>query len=98
VACVAPEGTTRAAESPIAGPAAAAPVEPQADAEAILIGMAKLLSRTQRFSVNIRSGYDAVQPFGQKIEFGEKCTFTVSRPDRMRAEVAQRRRQTPRPV
>jgi hypothetical protein len=89
VACAAPEATTRSAESPIAGPAAAAPVQPQADAEAILMGMAELLSRTQRFSVNVRSGYDTVQPSGQKIEFGENRTFTVSRPDRMRVDVEQ---------
>ncbi len=86
VACAAPEATSRAAESPLAGPAAAAPVEPHADAEAILMGMAELLSRTQRFSVNVRSGYDAVQPSGQKIEFGDNRTLTVSRPDRLRAE------------
>lgn len=86
VACAAPEATTRSTESPTAEPAAAAPVEPQADAEAILMGMAKLLSRTQRFSVNVRSSYDAVQPSGQKIEFGDVRTLTVSRPDRMRVE------------
>ncbi|MGQ0593776.1 MAG: DUF2092 domain-containing protein [Gammaproteobacteria bacterium] len=86
VACAAPEATTRAAESPVAGPAAATPVEPQADAEAILMGMAELLSRTQRFSVNVLSSYDTVQPSGQKIEFGDNRTLTVSRPDRMRAE------------
>ena len=50
------------------------------------MGMAKLLSRTQRFSVNVRSSYDAVQPSGQKIEFGDSRTLTVSRPDRMRVE------------
>ncbi|MDQ3774158.1 MAG: DUF2092 domain-containing protein [Pseudomonadota bacterium] len=85
VACAGPEATSRSAESPIAGPAAA-PVQPQADAEAILMGMAELLSRTQRFSVNVRSSYDAVQPSGQKIEFGDSRTLTVSRPDRMRVE------------
>ena len=53
----------------------------------ILMGRARLLSRPQPFSVNIRSGYDAVQPSGQKIESGEKRTLTESRPDRMRAEV-----------
>jgi hypothetical protein len=86
VACAAPEATTRAAESPTAEPAAAAPVQPQADAEALLMGMAEFLSRTQRFSVNVRSAYDAVQPSGQKIEFGDSRMLTVSRPDRMRVE------------
>lgn len=50
------------------------------------MGMAELLSRTQRFSVNVLSSYDAVQPSGQRIEFGDSRTFTVSRPDRMRVE------------
>ncbi|MGH8572825.1 MAG: DUF2092 domain-containing protein, partial [Gammaproteobacteria bacterium] len=86
VACAAPEATTRSAESPTAGPAAASPVQPQADAEAILMRMAEFLSRTQRFNVNVRSNYDAVQPSGQKIEFGDSRTLTVSRPDRMRID------------
>lgn len=50
------------------------------------MAMAELLSRTQRFSVNVRSAYDAVQPSGQKIEFSESRTLAVRRPDRMRIE------------
>jgi hypothetical protein len=61
--------------------------DPQA--KAFLMGMAKFLAQTQRFSVNIRSGYDAVQESGQKIEFGEIRKLTVSRPDRLRIEVEQ---------
>ena len=48
--------------------------------------MADFLGGTQRFSVSVRAGYDAVQKSGQKIEFGEMRKVTVSRPDRLRME------------
>ncbi|OUL80351.1 hypothetical protein CA603_32070 [Paraburkholderia hospita] len=48
--------------------------------------MAEFLGGTPSFRVGVRSGYDAVQPSGQKIEFGEYRTVTLSRPDRMRVE------------
>jgi hypothetical protein len=60
--------------------------ESQVRARAILMGMADFLAGTQRFSVSLRAGYDAVQPSGQKIEFGEMRKVTVSRPDRLRIE------------
>jgi hypothetical protein len=63
--------------------------EPQADAEAILMDMAKFLSQAQRFTVSIRGSYDVVQASGQKIEFGYLRKVTVSRPDRLRIEVEQ---------
>ena len=58
----------------------------QAQARAILTKMAEFLGGTPSFRVGVRSGYDAVQPSGQKIEFGEYRTVTLSRPDRMRVE------------
>ncbi len=58
----------------------------QAEARAILMKMAQFLGGTQNFRVGVRSGYDAEQPSGQKIEFGEYRTVTLSRPDRMRVE------------
>jgi hypothetical protein len=67
-------------------PAAAAVTESQAQANAILMRMAEFLGGTQRFSVSIRGGYDAVQQSVQKIEFGEMRTVTLSRPDRLRVE------------
>jgi hypothetical protein len=70
-------------------PAAAAVTESQTQAHAILMRMAEFLAGTQRFSVNLRGGYDAVQTSGQKIEFGEVRTVTVSRPDRLRVEGAR---------
>jgi hypothetical protein len=67
-------------------PAAAPVTETQAQASAILTRMADFLAGTQRFSVSLRAGYDAVQKSGQKIEFGDTRKVTVSRPDRLRME------------
>jgi hypothetical protein len=86
VACAGPQATG-VTEQPAA--AKAAPVAPQADAEAILMGMAQFLSRTPRFGVKVRSAYDVVQASGEKIEFGEHRTLIVSRPDHLRVEVEQ---------
>jgi hypothetical protein len=67
-------------------PAAAAVTESQAQARAILMRTAEFLGGTQRFSVSVRGGYDAVQKSGQKIEFNEMRKVTLSRPDRLRVE------------
>jgi hypothetical protein len=67
-------------------PAAAAVTESQKQAQAILTRMAEFLGGTQRFSVSVRAGYDAVQKSGQKIEFGENRKVTLARPDRLRVE------------
>ena len=67
-------------------PAAAAVTESQARARAILMRMADLLGGAERFGVSVRGGYDAVQQSGQKIEYSEVRTLTVSRPDRLRME------------
>jgi len=48
--------------------------------------MADFVGGTQRFSVSVRGGYDAVQQSGQKVEFGEMRKVTLSRPDRLRIE------------
>jgi hypothetical protein len=66
--------------------AAAAVTETQAQARAILMRMADFLGGAQRFSVSVRTGYDAVQKSGQKIEFGEMRKVTLSRPDQLRME------------
>src|SRR3972149_9262316 len=67
-------------------PAAATVTESQAQASAILMRTADFLGGTQRFSVSVRAGYDAVQKSGQKIEFGEMRKVTLSRADRLRVE------------
>jgi hypothetical protein len=58
----------------------------QAQARAILMSMAEFLGSANAFGVNLRSGYDTVQPSGQKIEFGELRNIAVSRPDQLRVE------------
>lgn len=49
-------------------------------AKALLMEMATQLSDTQSFQVDVRSGYDAMQDTGQKIEFGEQRRLLVERP------------------
>lgn len=51
-----------------------------------LLDMAGLIGGAQALSVTIRSGYDAIQADGQRIEFGEKRRITLKRPDGMRVE------------
>jgi hypothetical protein len=67
-------------------PAAVAVTETEAQASAILMRMADFLGGQQSFSVSVRSGYDAVQKSGQKVEFGDMRKVTLSRPDRLRME------------
>lgn len=66
--------------------AAPAVTESQARAREILARMAQFLAKSERFSVQMHAGYDAVQPSGQKIEFTETRNVTLSRPDRLRVE------------
>ncbi|CAB3801239.1 DUF2092 domain-containing protein [Pararobbsia alpina] len=73
-------------ESAARAPAAEPETASQAQARAILMNMAEFLGGMPRFRVSLRAGYDAVQPSGQKIEFGENRTVTLSRPDRLRVE------------
>ncbi|MCG3145490.1 MAG: hypothetical protein HONDAALG_03101 [Gammaproteobacteria bacterium] len=71
------------------GPESGPPADNQDDAMGRLMDMAKFLSQTQRFRVDIRAGYDVLQDTGQKIEFGERRTVTVSRPDSLRIDAEQ---------
>ena len=65
------------------------PTESQTRARAILMQMAEFIGTTPRFSVSLRTGYDAVQGSGQKIEFAETQQITVSRPRNLRVESAR---------
>jgi hypothetical protein len=56
-------------------------------AKAILMTMAGFISKVPAFSVSIRSGYDAIQADGQRIEFGDQRRILLQRPDRVRVEV-----------
>ncbi|NJD66229.1 MAG: DUF2092 domain-containing protein, partial [Chloroflexi bacterium] len=77
--------------APSAGPqqaaiAAPAMTESQKEAASLLKGMTEYLAGLKSFSVAFRSGYDVVQPSGQKIEFGESRRVSLARPDRLRVE------------
>ena len=60
--------------------------ESQAGARELLMDMAKFLSQTRQFSVNINGGYEAVQESGQKIEFNSTRKILLSRPNHLRVE------------
>jgi len=66
---------------------AAAATEQDPEARAILMAMANFLAKTPAYSVTMRSGYDAIQADGQRIEFGEQRRILLQRPDRVRVEV-----------
>jgi hypothetical protein len=77
-----------------AAPALAATKTPAAtsakqdpEAKAILLKMADFLAQAPAFSVTIRSGYDAIQSNGERIEFGAKRRILLQRPDRLRVDV-----------
>lgn len=63
-----------------------AEAEEDAEAKAILLKTANFIAKTPAFDVTIRSGYDAIQTDGQRIEFGEKRRMLLKRPDRLRVE------------
>lgn len=56
------------------------------EAKGRLMEMAGHIAAAPSFSVTIRSGYDAIQQDGQRIEFGEKRRVILQRPDRLRIE------------
>jgi hypothetical protein len=66
---------------------AAAAAAPDPEAKAVLLKMASFLAKAPAFSVTTRSGYDAIQADGQRIEFGEQRRILLQRPDRVRVEV-----------
>jgi hypothetical protein len=77
-----------------AGPARAADPTPAPEVSAqdqaarvLLLGMADFMARAPAMSVTMRSGYDAIQADGQRIEFGERRRILMQRPDKIRVEV-----------
>lgn len=64
-------------------PASAAQAETpsQLQARTLLFEMARFLGEAPKFSVNMRAGFDVVQDNGQKIEFGERRTISLQRPN-----------------
>ncbi len=49
--------------------------------------LAQFISSAQKFQTTVRMGFDVLQDWGQKIEFGERHRITVVRPDRLRADI-----------
>jgi hypothetical protein len=70
------------------GPAEAQKSEEQA--KGVMKRMADYLSQAKGFSVTVDTGFDAVQEFGQKIEFGETRKIVLSRPNLLRVEATKR--------
>jgi hypothetical protein len=77
-----------------AGPVRAADPTPAPEVSAqdraarvLLLGMADFMARAPAMSVTMRSGYDAIQADGQRIEFGERRRILMQRPDKIRVEV-----------
>jgi hypothetical protein len=68
----------------------AANPEIEEQAMAVLKGMVQFLTQAQRFSVTVDTGFDVVQGFGQKIEFGETRQMVLRRPDRLRIDATKR--------
>jgi hypothetical protein len=100
VACSSKEAPETVATAPVpasapASPEAAvpddsaAPAPPVQDpaARALLLGMANFIAQAPGLGVTMRSGYDAIQADGQRIEFGEKRKILMQRPDKLRVEV-----------
>lgn len=60
------------------------------NAMAILKKSADYGSKTQRFSVTVDIGYDAVQDDGEKIEYGSVRNITIVRPNKARFDITER--------
>jgi hypothetical protein len=52
--------------------------------------MVEFLANSQHFTVTTDIGYDVMQEWGQKIEFGATRKITVRRPDRMAVDITDR--------
>lgn len=70
-----------------AGATKGAPPAQDPAARALLLGMANFIAQAPGLSVTMRSGYDAIQADGQRIEFGERRKILMQRPDKLRVEV-----------
>ena len=58
----------------------------EVEGAAALQRMADFMAGLERFSVSIDSNYDVLQETGEKIEFAEKRSLIVQRPNRFRLE------------
>ncbi len=65
-------------------------VDVDAKAGESLERMSAFLGKAKALSVTLDIGYDIMQAWGQKIEFGETRVLTVRRPDRLRVDTTGR--------
>lgn len=88
VSAQAPQQQAAPAQNPAQNTAAqaSAPTESQQRAREILMRMAAFMAGSPNFSVNVASNYDVLQASGQKIEFGERRSVLVNRPNRLRVD------------
>ncbi len=49
--------------------------------------MARFLASARQFQTTVRIGFEVVQDTGQKIEFSERHRITITRPNRLRADI-----------
>ena len=70
----------------------AKPTKPNIDEQAMAAvkRFSDFLTSQKQFSLTVDVGFDIVQDWGQKIEFGETRKMTVSRPDRIRVDTTDR--------
>lgn len=57
------------------------------DPRALLLGMAKFMAGAPGLRVTMRSGYDAIQSDGERVEFGERRQIVLARPGGLRVDV-----------
>ena len=81
-------GVERAAAS-IDAPAGVAPIIDDS-AVAVLKEMTGTLAGLAEFAVTLETGFDVLQPNGQKVEFGSRRSASIRRPDKARFAYQQR--------
>jgi hypothetical protein len=79
----------------LSGPAAAPAwgedaTAPGADPKLILTRFTEFIAGLERFRMRAETGFDVVQEWGQKIEFGGTRTAVIRRPDRLRLDFQRR--------
>jgi hypothetical protein len=78
------------AQEPEAETEEPAPSVVEPEAIEIVTRMADLLAKTQSVHWLVETSYDAVQPDGEKVEFGARRDVTVRRPHHARLDVVDR--------
>jgi hypothetical protein len=90
LACLLSTSFVCAVQAQTVPPEAADTPQLEADALAVLKGLAEYLTAAGEFSYQAETSYDVVQDSGAKVEFGASRKIMVSRPNRLRIEVTRR--------